>query len=630
MILTYKSTYKTVQQLPIRELPDDLTLITGVNGSGKTHFLKAIEGGSIAIEGLTVDQIKLLDWITLAHAEREKAHGLSLRSKWTQAWKQLASFLPGYLDRVRSNLDKAGLTVAAGMTTSQLAEAISSSSTAFPAETKEAIRDTLKQVTSELTREQRYQTEACAAIPVVEQSSGRSILLCDERSFMDTPPLAPDLDPFQHSFSRVFAGYAAARHANECAEFQAVYKKKPVPFLTQEQFLAKWPPPWEGVNEILRRAELHFSITAPDDPDDEFIAELVDTRTGSHVPFGDLSSGERVLVATALYVFSCDNLPSKHPALLLLDEVDAPLHPSMTHTLINVINDVIVGTYGCKVIMATHAPSTVALAPEKSIFIMDPSTRLLSKESQDKAVRALTAGIPVLSIKLENRRQVFVESKRDVERYEQIVSIAQQYINQGISLTFIESGHSQDGGCDSVKRLVAEFEREGRNTVFGLVDWDLTNEAAGQLLVLGQGKRRNIENYLFDPILIAALLLRDRIEERERLRFGPKEQFFELPSFDNSRLQDVARSVVESLGWKWSETDLRTCRYANGKEVRLPRVFLQQDGKKKLQEKLKERYPELQRYRQNGLTNEIFKILDNLPEFLPLEFIDAIKVIQKA
>jgi hypothetical protein len=133
------------------------------------------------------------------------------------------------------------------------------------------------------------------------------------------------------------------------------------------------------------------------------------------------------------------------PDLILLDEVDAPLHPSMVLSLLRTIENVIVGQYGRKVIMATHSPSTVALAPEESVYLMDPSTRELHKVTRDAAMKSLTVGVPVLSINWENRRQVFVESKHDAIFYERIANIAQPYTVPGISLAFIGSGHSTDG-----------------------------------------------------------------------------------------------------------------------------------------------------------------------------------------
>lgn len=48
------------------------------------------------------------------------------------------------------------------------------------------------------------------------------------------------------------------------------------------------------------------------------------------------------------------------PDILLLDELDASLHPSMIKNMIGVIEDIFL-EQGIKVILVTHSPSTIAL-----------------------------------------------------------------------------------------------------------------------------------------------------------------------------------------------------------------------------------------------------------------------------
>jgi AAA15 family ATPase/GTPase len=114
-----------------------------------------------------------------------------------------------------------------------------------------------------------------------------------------------------------------------------------------------------------------------------------------------------------------------YPKVLLFDEIDAPLHPSMTQSLLRTIQDVLINRHGIKVILTTHSPSTVALAPETSLYAMSKTEsktelRRLQKTTKDKALTILTTGVPTLSIDYENRRQVFVESQYDAQFYEKI------------------------------------------------------------------------------------------------------------------------------------------------------------------------------------------------------------------
>ena len=101
--------------------------------------------------------------------------------------------------------------------------------------------------------------------------------------------------------------------------------------------------------------------------------------------------------------------------VIILDEPDAHLHPEMSNILIKALNETFVKKIGIKVIITTHSPMTVALAPEESIFQLNnhPET-FLKKISKDDALKNLTNGLPSLTIDYENHRQVFVESPTDL------------------------------------------------------------------------------------------------------------------------------------------------------------------------------------------------------------------------
>jgi ABC-type glutathione transport system ATPase component len=106
---------------------------------------------------------------------------------------------------------------------------------------------------------------------------------------------------------------------------------------------------------------------------------------------------------------------AKHPKLLLLDEIDAPLHPSMARTILDIIIKTLLGVYGIEVLATTHSPSTVALAPEDALYAMREGQPGLTKVTKDEALSILTVGVPTLSISYDGRRQVFVESPIDAQ-----------------------------------------------------------------------------------------------------------------------------------------------------------------------------------------------------------------------
>ena len=107
----------------------------------------------------------------------------------------------------------------------------------------------------------------------------------------------------------------------------------------------------------------------------------------------NLSSGEKTLFALVLSIYQ-QTRPGSLPEVLLLDEVDTSLHPSMTTQFLDAIQKIFVERYGMKVILVTHAPSTVALAPEESIYVMDKLTdNIIVKTDREEAVKILSEGI---------------------------------------------------------------------------------------------------------------------------------------------------------------------------------------------------------------------------------------------
>src|SRR5262245_15137631 len=61
--LAFQRPHRSISTLPIDQLPS-ISVLTGVNGSGKTHFLRAIEAGDISIERIAPESgaTKYFDW----------------------------------------------------------------------------------------------------------------------------------------------------------------------------------------------------------------------------------------------------------------------------------------------------------------------------------------------------------------------------------------------------------------------------------------------------------------------------------------------------------------------------------------------------------------------------------------
>jgi hypothetical protein len=165
---------------------------------------------------------------------------------------------------------------------------------------------------------------------------------------------------------------------------------------------------------------------------------------------------------------------------------------------------------GVRVIFATHSPTTIALAPEESIYQLENSnfSHKLKKVSKDEALALLTSELPFLNISHENKRQIFVESHNDATYYNQIFNFLKKKLNPNIFLNFISSGGEKSkeaGNSNQVNRLVNDLRNAGNKSVYGLIDWDKCNQDKPFIFVAGLNNRYSLENYLYDPILLICL-----------------------------------------------------------------------------------------------------------------------------
>ena len=147
-------------------------------------------------------------------------------------------------------------------------------------------------------------------------------------------------------------------------------------------------PPWDVFTDILEKA--NFKYNAEYQPSlNDFSStpiRLLDKENGLNVDFANLSSGEQTIMALIFVLYNASN-NGKFPEVILFDEPDAHLHPSLTKLFLDVIKEVLVREQSVKVILTTHSPPTIALAPDESIYRMDRVLGYPVKESKDTAVQ---------------------------------------------------------------------------------------------------------------------------------------------------------------------------------------------------------------------------------------------------
>lgn len=652
MQLVFKNPYKSIKA-PLNIELNDFTVLTGVNGSGKSHLLEAIENGSIRVDGITLNnndpnQVRLFDWSNLVPNDTQEIGSYALSQERDNDWNQFSYKTSMYKNQLKQCLRQNGIHDTsnaqvyklASMEKVELAQELNNTQKADKIYTtiqglNNACKDEFikKNNSSKLFIERLENICKAPFICIDEDNFYKNYLINYTSNFN----YYNHVNIFQHSFTRLFTAYAKMRVDNEFREFRNS-KGQPVSFLSEQEFRGhNGEPPWDFVNDILATANLDFRINKPDGYNDKpYQAKLIHQISNDSINFSDLSSGEKILISFALCLYYTEDKKQivNYPKVLLFDEIDAPLHPSMTQSILKTIQEILVEKHHIKVILTTHSPSTVALSPESSIYVMtkDRNNRL-KKTSKDEALAVLTAGIPTLSIDYENRRQIFVESRNDINYYESIHSKIKQYIVPEISLSFISSGTNREN-CEQVKSIVKQLVDCGNRKVYGIIDWDKTNISSENIKVLGENKRYSIENYIFDPILVITFLLREKLVTREQLELKETFIYTDILKFNDPKLQALADWIVNKVQTKLQlsieDSETLECQYISDRKINIPVWYLQMQGHK-LETTLKEIFPQLKRFsRESALKLEILsKVVDDLPALLSQDFIDLFLDIQQ-
>lgn len=651
-VLTFASIHKSITQLDQTELPN-FVVLTGLNGSGKTHLLTAIANGNVrsSIAPSPQTDVRMFDSTSIIPSDTgvfDPAQNQTQRSQWFNVIQSLREqHLPGLQQfAISQGVPPAycsSISAVAALSASKLRDILPSPDKAegIAAAITGQIRQLGSNVYSNAVGQigDEYWRKAA---PKVQQKAPESFFLASQSNFFrDEDFLWGEVDPFKQAFGRVFTTYRELIHDNDRVE---KYPPKDDPgrrFLPPEQFIKKFgPPPWDFVNQILEVCRLDFRVDFP--PLHETTAyepKLHKLSIPVEMRFRDLSSGEKVLMSFALCLYnSQEGRQSKvFPKLLLLDEVDAPLHPSMTKSLLATIQDVLVRDKNVAVILTTHSPTTVALAPEAAIYSMNPLGPRVEKTSKSAALSLLTSDVPTLSVAFDGRRQVFVESRSDAGLYDSLFQRYKTELRSERSLVFVEvgrrdqSGGERNAGCSQVERLVDDLASGGNQSVLGLVDWDGHRSQRGRIHVLSAGIRNGLESALFDPILLLAVVAREHIQfGKDRGLFTDADSYIALQTWDQARWQGAADALqnllLKSASSQWETVDVK---YLNGMSIKVAKSYLQMDDHK-LEDLIVTTFGFLQpkNKRAGDLMLHIADIvLADLPTLLPKDVLDSMEAL---
>jgi ABC-type uncharacterized transport system ATPase component len=586
------------------------TVITGENGAGKTHLLEAIAERKLNVVSPVIkdNEFKIVSSNDLQPAWRSDRVTLQ-KNPNKEAWDV---FVEQRLPYLTQNLANAEFTLRQGLL--------------------------------------RFGTEI--SVDKAIKAMGKPLLDITQEDFYARFVVSiPNTTMFSYNLTDLFLRYYQHQEQNSFDEFRAKKGQPHDPFLTEQQFEQKHgPPPWTILNSLFSEAGFPYTVDYPTGAEGTPYQPKIKLSNGAFIDPSSLSSGEKILVGFLISLYNLEDWRTGTlvPKVLLLDEIDAFLHPSLLRPILNAIQNVILAQFDMYIIMVTHSPTTVALVPEESIYLMKRGIPRLMKVSRDAAIAALTANVPTVSIKLENRRQVFVESEYDEELYSDIYSQLRTSpladLKQDVSLTFIASGRGGQGNCIAVKHLVKSLNGKGNSSVFGIIDWDMSNVTNNQVFVVAPGYRYSLENLIFEPVLMLFLLLREHIIKP--MDYGlPENTSHEI--FRNLETKVIQQSVNTLLDkllknldpevLKETKEDTasfdvqpKTCYYLDGESVDLPRWYLCLQGHG-LEKHWKHAFKEFRSFKNEGALKKLVvsRAFKEYPARIPREFKQVFDQIQR-
>lgn len=403
MKVKFKEKYLSIDEFNDIELLD-FTILTGVNGSGKSHFLQAIEQAKVEIEGISLPEIVHFNYDNFRLENESRFNAYQFTTEKDQAWELFEKRIKNNAISWRNDLGEDYLKI------QQLASAKNKS--IWDLYKRDFIDDNTgthekltkyRQRFGNLFRNDRHlqNNQQAKAVFVLIKQLAYSIDEITKEDFYDLyKPFDFKNDFLPLQLGKIIWDYYVKFNQNQTNEFQNNKHGKNYPVLTEKDFIRKYgDKPWDLVNKILYIFDsLDYRINSPESlsPFDSYQLKLVHTkRDGLEIDFNALSSGERVLMALVASVYKA-SVDRHFPSLLLLDEIDTPLHPSMIQNMFDVINDIFLSR-GVKVILVTHSPTTVALAPDDAVYVMKKEGKdRIVKSNKSIALSILTEGFATL------------------------------------------------------------------------------------------------------------------------------------------------------------------------------------------------------------------------------------------
>jgi len=290
--------------------------------------------------------------------------------------------------------------------------------------------------------------------------------------------------------------------------------------LERVEWLASQEKPFQTINRLFRKFGFNYYEMMNPFPDlKERNGEIrFKGKQGEIIDYNALSSGEQMIVKFIILSLG-RNIAGRRINTLILDEPDAHLHPTMSKMMVEILNELSqpkeAGGGGIRVMITTHSPSTVAFAPEGSLFVIekDNEHKKIRETSAPEAVNILSDGILTydkavkqFSLALNSDKDVivFVEGKTDIlhlNRANELLGYNIPFVvidmhDAGALASFIKSTPAK---FFPGKKLIALFDADGEGyTAYNNIKGDSKTISNAKIITAIQ-----CENQSFAMTLVA-------------------------------------------------------------------------------------------------------------------------------
>lgn len=186
--------------------------------------------------------------------------------------------------------------------------------------------------------------------------------------------------------------------------------------------------PWTILNDLFESLNFKYRFKTDYDFKTPYMDENPKLRDDSEIRrLIDLSDGEKAILKLALV--SLDEEISKDIKLVLFDEYDAPLNPSLTEAFYHVIEKFYIEK-GIQVLITTHSPATISLAPEYAQFYevfpqSNASPKIVKVEQFDYS--ELRTANKQFYDKIKNQDERIVELEKLTKTTERMLFVEDKY-----------------------------------------------------------------------------------------------------------------------------------------------------------------------------------------------------------